>query len=659
MFYRLIKPNWAKPKLTNGDANPDFIESIQGPDVIEGCFDKSAVKELNQAGYNAYFFPNHPSRNVYQEDGIRHLSGKHIEVFNYIFVDMDLKDGVYKSKEEFINILKSFPIKPTMTVESGNGVHSYWKIDGLTREQYVISQMALINHFKTDESVWTVLQLMRVPDTFNTKQHGNYKEVKINPEVSSGEIYNLGQFPETIWAIPEERQVKATNHLNKLDGKLEIQLNEEVNVDELPDSFVNLMMEQENIYQLFNNPTETYGDRSGADMKLSNVLFSKGISKKDALLVLANTQKALSKGPSRFEYAQMTVDKAYVDRTKNKFMTVGQRLKSGFTYDKGKPVNGPYFWDFGVLHKTWKKSQVLGLIAGSGVGKTSITLKIIKDTIENNFESNDDVFVFVTLEMPEQEIVERWIQLVGENSPLADRLYVIGNEDESGEPRNIGLQEIYEYCKDIKMATGKEIGALAVDHFGLISSHIDIRKKYTFGVNSEKDTGWGDIKTISNNMMATQLKTLAKLLDTFMIILTQTTKEKGAGDTPIDKDGAYGISQYENIMDYIITAWQPLMRIQDRSPHYFLAWQYAKIRHKHKLDKIKTHQQKLLTYDMDTGDLRPPSESEYMVFTELLPEAIKVREELAKKKSSEYSRSVSMADLKKVTQNLHIVQNNS
>lgn len=656
MFYRLIKPDWAKQLTAKKEPNPDFIQKIDGPDVIEGCLTEDEVSQLNHLGYNAYFFPNHPKTNVYQ-NGIKHLSGKHIETFNYVFVDMDLKDGIYKSKQDFLKELSNFPIKPTITVESGNGVHAYWRINNLSRDQYVITQMALINKFKTDESVWTVLQLMRVPGSLNTKQHNNFKQTIINEELSSGEYYDLTSFPDNMWLIPEERQVKAQNHLNKLDGKLQIQLNDEVNIDELPDSFIDLMMENENIYQLFNNPVETYGDRSGADMKLANILFNKQLPKKDALLVLANTNKALSKGPYRNEYAQATIDKAYVDRTKNKFMTVGQRLKQGFSYDKGSPINGPYFWDTGVLENHWKKGQVLGLIAGSGVGKTSITLKIIKDTIQNNFNVNDDVFVFITLEMPEQEIVERWINLVGKDSELADRLYVIGNEDEKGEPRNIGLQEIYEYCNDIKMATGKEIGALAIDHFGLISCHIDIRKKYTFGINSEKDTGWGDIKTISKNMLATQIKSLAKMLNTFPIVLTQTTKEKGAGDTPIDKDGAYGVSQYENIMDYIITAWQPLMRIQERSPHYFLAWQYVKIRHKHKLDKIKTHQQKLLTYEMDTGDLRPTTESEYMTFTELLPEAIKIREELAKKKTTEYSRSLNLNDLKHVTQNLHIVQN--
>ncbi len=284
-------------------------------------------------------------------------------------------------------------------------------------------------------------------------------------------------------------------------------------------------------------------------------------------------------------------------------------------------------------------------------------MKIVKDTIENN-PNNDDVFVFISLEQPEQEIVQRWVKLVGNDSPLADRLYVIGNEDEKGEPRNIGIQEIFEYCSDIKKTTGKEIGILSVDHFGIISKHIDTRKKQTFGVSSEKDTGWGDVRVISPNLLATQMKSLAKMLNTFVIVLSQTTKDKGQGDLPIDKDGAYGISQFENIMDYIITIWQPLMRVQNRCQHYFLAWQYAKIRHKHENDKVKTHQQKLLTYVMSTGDLRPPTNDEYSIFSSLIPEAAVARENLSKKKGNiEYSKSIDLLDLQKITQKLSIVQN--
>ena len=100
MFYRLIKPIWAKKYKANGEKNPEFVRDLTGePNTYEGCFSREFIEEKNKLGFNVYYFPNHPSTNVY-EQGIRHLSGKHIDTFNFVFVDMDLKDGIYKDSRE-------------------------------------------------------------------------------------------------------------------------------------------------------------------------------------------------------------------------------------------------------------------------------------------------------------------------------------------------------------------------------------------------------------------------------------------------------------------------------------------------------------------------------------------------------------------------------
>lgn len=653
MFYRLIKSDWAIPYLDKDKPNPKFKKEIQGPKIIEGCLTAEEVKQLNELGYNAYWFPNHPDTNVYQTEGIRHLRGKHIKVFNYVFVDMDLKDGVYNKVEDFIEVLAQFPVKPTMTVKSGHGVHAYWQINGLNREAYVLTQLALLRHFKTDESVWTVLQLMRVPGSLNTKEIDNYRVADVEPSVSSGQTYELNQFPSEIFNLSEEDQNRAQNHINKLDGRAQVDLGHDVDVNELPQSFVNLIAQDKGLYDLFYDPIAAYGDRSGADMKLANILFQKKFPKKEALLVIANTQKALDKGAYRLQYAQDTIDKAYVERTKNKFMTVGQMLRTGHKTVERTPVFGPDVFD--CLVNKWSKKQVLGLVAGSGVGKTAVTLFIIKCMIENN-PDNDDVFVFISLEMPAAEIVERWVQLVGKDSPLADRLYVIDTEDdETGDQRTVGLQEVYEYCMDIKMATGKEIGVVAIDHIGIISKHVDTTKDYTFGIESEQMAGWGQIKTMSMANLATQLKTLAKMLNTFVIPLTQTTKAKGLGYTPLGKDAAFGISQYENIVDYMLTLWQPLMLVQDQLETRFLAWQYAKIRHQHKDDIIKPNSYKLLVYDMASGALIPPDEEQYQEFARLLPIAQERAKEKENKVETQYTRSLSLESLNQISQKLQLV----
>jgi hypothetical protein len=545
-----------------------------------------------------------------------------------------------------------------MTVDSGNGVHAYWKISDLTRDKYVFTQFALLRHFNTDDSVWTVLQLMRYPGLKNTKKHQAYIQTDLNKDLSSGQAYTFDQIPKEIFnMLTPEDATKAQTHVDRLDGKHVDTLTQQVDVDQLPDSFVDLMEKDQKIAHLFNDPKAAYGDRSGADMKLANILYSKGFSKQDALAVLSNTQKALEKGLHRQDYAFNTIDKVYIDRTKNHFKTASQMISAAANGESILPpkIHGPGYLDFKVLGKPWRRRELLGLIAGSGVGKTAKALNIIKETIANN-PSNNDVYIFYSLEMPAINVIERWVTLVGDNSPLTDRLYVIDNYDEKGLPRNIGLQEIYNFTADIKKSTGSEIGAIVVDHIHLVSPIIDSNKEPKFGTFAEYGGGFSDKQKLGLGAICSHLKSLVNSLNTFGIILTQTTKEKGVGDTPIGKDGAYGISQYEWIMDRILTIWQPLMRVQANTPLRFLAFQYVKIREKHKDDKIFENDPKLLTYDMSTGNLTIPTAQEYEVFKNLLPEANAAREAIQKKTSNAYSIQLDLADIDSKIKNLTVVK---
>lgn len=642
-FYRLVKPVWAQPTLANGEPNPKFIEAIDGPNTIEGCgFTREFLKEQNDKGYNLYFFPNHPSKDVYAE-GTKHLNGRNIDVFNFVFVDMDLKDGKYASKDEFIHKLRQFPLKPTLVVDSGNGVHAYWRISDLDRGAYVITQLALIRHFKTDDSIWTVLQLMRVPAYNNTKRHKDYVEAKIVPSDSSSLTYSIKDFPKELYELDQKTVTKAQNHVARLEGKMEIDLGSEVNADELPDAFVELMVQNTEIAQMFHNP-KSVGDRSSVDMKLANILFNKGFNIREAMAVISNTQKALEKGAHRRDYAQTTVGKVYSDRPKNKFKTVSEYLREEGNKVLEPQIFGPFYLDHGVLGEPWRRKELLGVIAGSGVGKTAFALNIIRDIITNN-PLNDDVYVFFSLEMSKGQIIKRWLKLVGENSPLADRLYVVDTQDDKGMPTHIGLQEIYEYCTELMQVTGKHIGAFVVDHFHIVSSHINIHKKPNFGIKSEQNTGYGDIQNLSLNGLATQFKSLVKTLDSFGILLTQTTKEKGGGDLPIGKDGAYGVSQFEWVVDRIVSIWQPLMRVQHLAKNSYLAFQYAKMREKHPNDKIKEYDPKLLTYCMGSGNLKTTTTDEYGEFTGLLPQANEAREAMLKKKPSSYSIQLNLGGI--------------
>lgn len=661
-FYRLIKPDWARPLMDNGEKNPQFVQEIKDSKrTHEGFnFTPEFIKQKNDEGYNCYWFPNHPSKDIYAE-GVVSMAGKHVDVFNFVFIDMDLKDGIYATKAEFLAKLAKFPVKPTMVVDSGNGIHAYWSIEGLTRDEFVFSNLALLKYFNTDESVFTVLQLMRLPGTNNTKKFGAYVQAEILTDHSSGATYTLSQFPQEIFRDLNEKDMKRGRaHLDRLDGKLSVNAQEFVNIDEVPDTFFDFLNNPDNKESLsiwMNPKGPPFNDRSRNDMKLANTLFKAGFNRKEALSVLSNTQKALSHA-DRKRYAELTVDKVYQEKLNSKFLTVGQRNRT-VDEDKnlGSLINTSWWIDTNVLGNPWRKRELTGIIAGPGVGKTSVTLKLIKDAIENN-SANDDIFIFFSLEMSVGEIVTKWNNLVGKESPLADRLYVIGNETEKFEPRNVGLQEILEDALELKKLTGKNIGMLAIDHIGLISKHIDTRKRYTFGIDSEQNSGYGNIRTLGLNTIAKQMKPLCKQLDTHIILLTQTTKEKGIGDLPIGKDGAFGISDYENIMDRIVTVWQPLKLVQSQTKIKFMAWQYVKIRNKSVNDRIQTEEAKVMTFDLATGEIRPSTTEEYADFVRLYPLTIQMREEQSKKKGGVgYSIHLGVDSLNKMKAALGLVPN--
>jgi hypothetical protein len=646
-FFRLLKPLWGQKSINVGGEvqnNPAYVEEVKGQNTLEGCFSDEVIAEKNTAGYNVYWFPNHPSSNIYSEEK-KYLNGRDIDVFEWVFVDMDLKDKIYDTKEEFFEKLSEFPHKPTLTVVSGNGVHAYWRIEDLTRELYLYLQLQLIQHFKTDDSIWTVLQLMRWPGSLNTKKHGEFKQTEEILDLSSQASYRVEQLFGALPAITEKNEQKLESHIAKLDGKMTVNVGSSVNLDELPDKFIKLMETDETISLLFNDPVKAKADRSSADATLTNHLFTRNFNRKEALNVLMNSQKALSKGANRFSYASQTVDWVYNDRVEHRFKTVGDKLKEARKEIRGARVKGPGFLD--CLERGWRKGMCMGIIAGSGVGKTAIALKIFQDMIKNN-PDNDDIFVFFSLEMPEYEIEERWVNLVGAKSPLADRLYVIGNEDENGEPRDLNLQDIYNYCQDLRKDTGKNIASVVIDHIQIVNPLIDLTKKPTFGAEGELLGGKGTVRSLSLPTLFKATKPLAKMLDTFLIALTQTTKGKGGGDTPIGIDGAFGSASYEWSQDLILSIWQPLMRIQKDTDLRVLAWQYVKIRGKHKYDGAVPYEQFTLRYDMDSGNLLPLTDNEKEEFDVLLPIANEARKAVEKKEGGSYRNSLTSEKIKEL-----------
>jgi len=257
MRFRLIKPTWGTKTLKNGKPNPAFKKEVSGPNAYEGNFTDEFLEEQNDLGYNIYFFPNETSLPLQNGEW---MGGKHVTIFNYVYVDMDLKDGVYPTKDAFIERLKEFPLPPSWALDSGNGMHAYWKIKYVERFQFMELQKRLISHFNTDSSIWTALQLMRYPDFNNTKVYGEFKLAECVSGVYSDRVYSYSDFDLVMDPITDEDMRGIKEHDDMLSGRTSLKLDDDDVEDDLPEKFEKLLKSNPHVYNLFYEPAATTGE---------------------------------------------------------------------------------------------------------------------------------------------------------------------------------------------------------------------------------------------------------------------------------------------------------------------------------------------------------------------------------------------------------------
>lgn len=622
MRYKLCKPIWAKKKI-DGKPNPKFLKDIPGIDNEEGEFSEQEIKEKNEAGFNVYFFPNYPSE---MPEEVKYARGEHIDVFNFVFVDMDLKQGIYKTKEEFYDRLAKFPLLPTQVNDSGNGVHAYWAVDNLTRETFILLQRVLIKEFNTDPAIWTVKQIMRVPDTFNTKDPENYKKVKTVS--STGESYMAEDLFKVLPQPDAEDEKKMRRHLNMIDGIGTVEDMEDLNIEEVPEQFIKDMDKDQELNGLFNDPTGFKGDRSSADMSLANKLYSKGYNRKDAEKIIQNTQKARSRdAASRVQYARDTVEKVFKDRPKFIVPNLLEMTQMKDGYKLGDPINGPTFMD--AAEEPWRRGEVLGLVGGTGMGKTTLTLKLLREILMNN---DQGIVIFFSLEMSTAQVKRRWERLTKNQPDITRRVFVVSNDAVDGNINNIGLQEIVYYTRDISRSEGQDVICVVIDHMGELSNLVDTRKEPSFNAKGDIEGGFDPVKKLGYQNLCSKVKDLAKILNTFVIMQSQTRREYDTvGDVTLYKDAAFGASNFEKMVHWMITFWQPLMRLYSETSLRVTAWQYCKIREQSDNDRVKVLDPRLLNFDMKTGDYRALTPAEEEEFNLLYPKAV------AKRKNAEKS----------------------
>lgn len=574
MVYRLIAPQWL------------IDESPGTRRVLEGEFTQERLEELNAQGYNCYFLPNYPS----EYDPSKTVSGSQIDVFNFAFVDMDLKDGKYSSKEQFSSVVTSSTAPPTYIVDSGGGVHAYWQVTDLDAMSYLKLQRRLLRLFNTDEAVGQIYQLMRVPGTVNTK-------LKDEPRLcnyldKTDHIYTCEELDKALPPLTLEDEEYCKQHYDKTYHP-ETQT---IVSDKLPPKFSTLLRNNKEVKEIWSGNVD---DRSKGDYRLGHILFANGFTRDEALSTLINSAKALPRAPHhRVSYAENIVDKIWTFEETSNELNLSSTVRE-ILHKSGDTLKGTRFPCWSYIDNTehgFRLGQVIGLVAGSGVGKTAMALNMFEGFVQSN---PDYDHFFVPLEQPANEIADRWKTMCGDKTQLHDKVHVISNYAEDGSFRHLSFDDIKEYLLKFQKVTGRKVGCVVIDHIGALKK-------------TDKNGENQDLMDICHSMKAFAIHT-----NTLLIMQSQAPREKaGAGDLELGKDAAYGTVYFESYCDYLITIWQPLKRCysEDSCPTV-TAFKFCKIRHKKMgTDAICEDVCYRLYFEPETEHLRELSQDEEKSF---------------------------------------------
>jgi len=553
---------------------PDWLIKKGATKVVEGAFSDDEITDFNSKGYNIYYLPNYPSQ--YPENAT--VNGSHVDTFEYVFIDFDLKSNTYPSKDAFLEKVISSNFPPTSVVDSGNGIHIYWRVTDLTAQSYLRLSRRLMRYFNTDEAVGKIFQLMRLPNTYNTKKEAEHILCEV---IGSSDVeWTCEELDKLLPPIQPGDEAYCEQHYNKTNN---INVVTDVKDDSIPDKFGKLLRSKKEVQNIFTGQTS---DRSKNDYRLCHLLKSNDFTKEEAFRVMLNSPKAQERAPiHRISYAQNIVDSVwnYEDSPDDKkpilSSSVEDVLKRTVNHAKNQVFQCHKRVDNTV--RGFRIGDVMGLVGGSGVGKTAFGLNLFKWCAEFNPDYHHFV---VPLEQPDNEIAERWAKICNGNTDLNKKVHVMSNYDSDGNFRHLSFSEIKEYIQQWERGTGNKVGCVMVDHIGAL------KKKDSDNENQ----GLMDI--------CHEMKAFAVQTKTFLIMQSQTSREKaGWGDLELDKDAAYGTTTFEWYCDYLVTIWQPLKRCHsEESCPTVTAFKYCKIRHKHKNDVIKEDVRYHLSFEPDT-----------------------------------------------------------
>ena len=196
--------------------------------------------------------------------------------------------------------------------------------------------------------------------------------------------------------------------------------------------------------------------------------------------------------------------------------------------------------------------EVLVIIARAGSFKTAWLQNMLRNYIHHSSWGA----VLFEIEMPISNITERYHEMVqGISGREIEGFYTqdqegVGLYREDMErdfikdlahlfviPTKVGTPQIEKYVALIQKHHKIKVGLVGIDYLGLMDGE-----------------GRGEYEIVTN--IARSVKEVAKLLDLPIILLSQTSRKGGTGDTEIDLDMGRGSGAIEENADFVLGLWQ-------------------------------------------------------------------------------------------------------
>ncbi|MBN1181822.1 MAG: hypothetical protein JXB49_06005 [Bacteroidales bacterium] len=293
---------------------PDFVPIESIDKEIPNLFNQKDILK----NYHVYFgVCPRPSDSGKEKD---------IKQANALWVDIDCKDA--KEKEDRLNQLNSFPLTPSIVVDSGHGYHAYWLLD----KPFQISSAEDRCHIKgimkglsetlPADHCFDLSRVLRLPGTYNLKDKDNPLLVKII-SIHSGRRYSIQDFESYRVGVDE------INNSN-------IELKDV----EIPERFYGLLIRDERLKNTWEGKREDLKDktRSGYDMSLADQLKNYGFTDCEISAILREAPSGKGKDAST----------AYLKHTIRKTQNI---KKKSVSYSESKEKFNPRQYSENILIK--------------------------------------------------------------------------------------------------------------------------------------------------------------------------------------------------------------------------------------------------------------------------------------------------------------------